>query len=478
MVLFVLCFDPILRWIDSLMSPINTFIFAYCDDLGLVCEDLVRTWAILKKVFFIVHRIAALELNVSKTQICILFLEKQAAIMDGILEIDPVVPRSAFKDYVKYLGICVGPGAHIVQWKEVIKSYLDTVAFLRSIDAGLATTISLYNVLAASKVSWIGSFVCPSDELLNLERKSLQRLTRGPWQSLTFELLTNLQTIGFPTQFQSLALNSVAGRARNGRHTLQDFDNCTDAFEHILPSDERGLAIWRPDRYDWVARSNLLQIKSAILEVEPAEFGGPEVVWKQSAITKHLRGTASSADHFPLFKRRLARFFEADVCHPWIDNIFSIYKKQGKAVKPCILSAHLFSVCNHWCTKRRFGLPASFCPFGCSDETDNIKHLLVCPCFKRAFLSSVGQNDLQISLGNILLFTGNSNSRLLTPVNIRFVLLYNYVCFRCFNCVRHGQPFGHRMIQHILKRLALHCHGMRKSIAWFRTHTITIDRAD
>ena len=310
------------------MSPIQTYIFGYCDDLGLVCKDLVRTWAILKKVFFIVTRIAALELNVSKTQICVLFLEQQQTIMDAIIQIDPVVPLSAFKDYVKYLGICIGPGAHLVQWQEVIKSYKETVAFLRGIDAGLISTITLYNILAASKASWIASFVAPSEELIILEKKSLQRLTRGPWQSIPYALLTNLKVIGFPCQFQSLSQNSVSARARNGMNTLLHFWDNWDLFQAILPSDER--VLW-PARGDWIFRSNLFQIFDAISTLQVAQFPGG--VWKQALIAKHLSKGANSSDHLPLFKRRFVRYFEADVCFPWIESVFKVYSTQCKAIK-------------------------------------------------------------------------------------------------------------------------------------------------
>ena len=54
MVLFTLAFDPIIRWICSVLSPFDCFVGAYCDDIGIVTNNLISTWTLLSKLFKLV----------------------------------------------------------------------------------------------------------------------------------------------------------------------------------------------------------------------------------------------------------------------------------------------------------------------------------------------------------------------------------------------------------------------------------------
>ena len=108
-----------------------------------------------------------------------------------------------FEDHLKYLGVFIGPGASLMCCSDVMNSYCECISFLRGIDAGLATTISLYNTLCASTCSWVGSFLPPSADLLILEGKSLQRMTHGPWNV-------------FPKQFLCIAIPHQHHEVRHG----------------------------------------------------------------------------------------------------------------------------------------------------------------------------------------------------------------------------------------------------------------------
>ena len=68
-----------------------------------------------------------------------------------------------------------------------------------------------------------------------------------------------------------------------------------------------------------------------------------------------------------------------------------------------------------------------------------------------------------------------NGDRKLSKKALRFVILYNYICFKCYNAIRHGQKLCRRLVTHMLKRLALHCCGMRKSIGLFRRDGVTIN---
>ena len=120
-----------------------------------------------------------------------------------------------------------------------------------------------------------------------------------------------------------------------------------------------------------------------------------------------------------------------------------------------------FTVCNHWCTSRRFGKLADVCPF-CDRDTDDIKHIVICPCFQRAFHKCLGQHDLHLTIENVLLFTRNNSP--LSSLCVRYCFLYIYAAFRSFNMCRHGDPLSDRLITHILKLLMLRCNSSRSFI--------------
>ncbi len=159
---------------------------------------------------------------------------------------DDSLSGGCFKDFLKYLGILVGPGARSEAWKEAQSKYEECVRFLRSIDAGFVSTIYLYNILAASVLSWVGSFYPPSDELLNFESYALQSLVHGPWNVFPKNLLLQLKLTGLPTQFQCVATNSLASRIRNSQTTSANFADTLRDVHDTLHSEDRNLRVNLP----------------------------------------------------------------------------------------------------------------------------------------------------------------------------------------------------------------------------------------
>ena len=71
-----------------------------------------------------------------KTQVLALQESETEFIYNAILAISPGFPRSAFQRFIKYLGVHIGPDSAAHQWTLPLTGYLDTVTFLRGIDAG------------------------------------------------------------------------------------------------------------------------------------------------------------------------------------------------------------------------------------------------------------------------------------------------------------------------------------------------------
>ena len=346
MVIFVICFDPILRWINSLLAPIGDFMFGYCDDVGIASRNLLISWPIIKKCFHIVGRISALWLNIGKTQCCIIFASKFTYIKGVLLEIDDSLMGACFADFVKYLGIHLGPGALAIAWDEAILKYQECAKFLSGIDAGFIPTIYLYNVLCVSITSWIGSFLPPSDKLLTLESKTLQRILRCPWNVFPKALLLQLKTLGLTTQYQSITVNSISSRVRNAHTTSDEFWRIASDIDNCLQSDERLLRIQVPS---WLSGCCITSMRDANVYVTSLGASlSPPVI--QSSITQHIQSSLPPFDLQPFFCKRIARLTNIEDID--YEHTIGSIRAIGKKFKPCFVSSYVLTIFNGWCTRR------------------------------------------------------------------------------------------------------------------------------
>ena len=466
MVIFVLCFDPILRWISSLLSPIGDHLFGYCDDVGIASQNMLRSWPIIQKCFMLVGKFSGLFLNVAKTKCCVIFGELMDHVADELREVDSSLTRNLFNDFVKYLGVYLGPGAEQVMWREAIVAYKECISFLRCIDAGFTSTISLYNVLGASIFSWIGSFAPPSQELLILEGKSLQRLTHGPWNVFPKRLLMSLKTIGYPTQFQCLESNSIAARTRNAKITSTNFQDLIAEVNAALTSGERLCNL--PDE-PWMKRSYLFALNDAVCHMRDKGFD-TSVAFSQSQVSKHLVDSEEVYEPVPFFRKRLGRFVAVDESQ--VESLIGRYKTIGKRFKPCILSSYVVMVLNGWCTKSRFGHVDEGCIFCANSCFGDIKHLIVCPTLQNVILDCLRQPHIFLTVEN--LFSFQYQDSYMGRAGQDFVSLYCYLAFRAFNAVRHGEALNKRLIRYFCKRLCFHCKHSRSLIRKYQFNRVDL----
>jgi hypothetical protein len=219
MQLFILAYDPLIRFIDRTLSPFNRILLPFCDDLALAVENIVESWSRVTSCFKIIKKIASLDLNNSKTQ----FLLTSHSTRDNdklqLLSADPRLCADQFLSAIKYLGIQVGLDCHSSNWENVISDYLSTSRFIASLDCGLLTKLSLYNMIAISKLSYVASFIPPNPAALRAENRALQLLCRGPWNAIPPALLKSVKAIGIPVQAVDLRILSIASRLRVAHST-------------------------------------------------------------------------------------------------------------------------------------------------------------------------------------------------------------------------------------------------------------------
>ena len=153
-----------------------------------------------------------------------------------------------------------------------------------------------------------------------------------------------------------------------------------------------------------------------------------------------------------------------------VEFLFQCYNTAGKKFKPCILSAHVFTVLNGWCTPRRFGKPNMLCPYCDFDLFQDISHLVVCPRFQNVCLTYLRQPHLYLTIDNLIKFR-RYGLELETSL-VSFCLLYSYISFRAYNFSRHGESLTPRLIAHICKHLSMRCSKSRALIRGLKTNHI------
>ena len=77
MQLFILAYDPLIRFIDRALSPIEHALFGYCDDLAVAASKLYAAWSLVVRCVVVITRISSLALNNDKTQfLCTSFITR------------------------------------------------------------------------------------------------------------------------------------------------------------------------------------------------------------------------------------------------------------------------------------------------------------------------------------------------------------------------------------------------------------------
>ena len=206
MQLFILGYDPLIRFISFSLGPTDHLLLPYCDDLALAVLDVVSAWSIIIRCFDIIRKIASLALNCDKTQFLLtddLHYEEDKR---AICNLDSIVTSAQFGRSIKYLGIFLGFDAMSLNWDAVCPDFVATAKFIGSLDCGLTTKISLYNMLAISKLSYVATFFPPTRAALLAENRAVQLVSKGPWNAFPPRRLSPSSCLGFPINAVTSAL--------------------------------------------------------------------------------------------------------------------------------------------------------------------------------------------------------------------------------------------------------------------------------
>ena len=444
MQLFVLAYDPLIRFIDRSLSPFDHIVLPFCDDLALAVSNVCESWGIIMRCFIIIEKVSSLRMNNEKTQFLLTSSSTSDHDKNSIMSIDSQVTEGQFLSAIKYLGIILGSDCVAHNWEMVISDYISTSRFIASLDCGLLTKISLYNMIAITKLSYVASFFPPNIAAIRAEKRALQLLCRGPWNAIPPNLLKSVKSIGIPSQATDLLTLSIASRIRVAQVTSHSVLRCNRELDALFNGFDIVL------KYLDYKVCNSTSIKSICLEynnfigINPLNAG--EHISQRTIYNKVASQSAPFS--FESFVSLKATRILGSVPCEWQVNCVVSRLRFASLKSAALTFTHIRTISNHWCTRSRFGAKNLGCLFSCGHETDAIKHTCICNSFWQAFFRVARIPPFLITLNRVTLFSDD-----LCPMDdheFRSLIIGLHICFLCFNSCRHGQSLSDRLVEHHL----------------------------
>ena len=443
MQLFILGYDPLIRFISAALSPVEHILLPYCDDLAVIVENVFLAWQILLKCFEIISKVSSLHINTDKTQFLLTSSTKELDAAN-IVNFDNSVSLDQFRSAIKYLGILIGTDCLDENWEQVLCDYLATSRFISSLDCGLLTKISLYNMLAIAKLSYVASFLPPNSAALKAENKALQCLCRGPWNAIPPNLLKSVKQIGMPSQAVDLTVLSIASKIRVAHETSQTVFARSAEIDSVYNGIDIVLIYLDYKLCNSTCIKTICTTYNDFVANRSLNVTG---VFSQKKVYNKLWGQRSPFCFKAFVSLKVHRILGTISSDSQLNRIIAAYLFSS-SISFALTFTHIRTISNHWCTKSRFQCKNQACAFACGHQTDNIRHSCACASFWAAFFRVACIAPFSISLSKIIVFCEDS-----VPINdheLHTILIGLHTCFLCFNACRHGMAFSDRLVQHHL----------------------------
>ena len=186
----------------------------------------------------------------------------------------------------------------------------------------------------------------------------------------------------------------------------------------------------------------------------------------QKNVYQSLLNSGDPFDVVSYLKRKLDMRFEIDdVISFDEDTVCSLvqsYRVCSKKFGFAVTFSHVRAVCNHWCTKSRFGNKSAGCAFGCGHPNDRIAHTLICPKFWELLFSFTHTDLIDLDLFDVLLLFHHYDNSFASLRSI--VLIGTHMCFLFYHACRHGKTFDRRLLQHHLSHYCRSHRNVAKAI--------------
>ena len=382
--LWILLFDPILRYMMQHFGP-STSLVAYADDIGLATSRMLDTLRMLITIINLIDKLAGLSMNWDKVVVIPLWTGASIADCENILR---ALPQHAHRLKVllagRYLGVLLGPEAHLSAWTETCIKIKERARRLRDLKLPFVPSIRLYNIFIATLPSHILQFHKPNGKLKQAITTTLATITATPHHSIPEQVYTRLQQLGFPIQVPHLERVSLATRSRAWITSCQ-FQDFPGKMEQALAHPD---ALLHFDRGWWLQHSVQAQVQEAADQVHPVRVLHPyrhlSPLPTQALLYKHLHSQAARTELIRAVATRIVRWVGPQEAEASACRAIQLLSSMKRIMPTFVCAAYLKTLMNAWPTPYRFGMAVD-CPFcGTEPAGAKIEHILACPAMRSA----------------------------------------------------------------------------------------------
>ena len=220
--------------------------------------------------------------------------------------------------------------------------FLTVSRFIGSLDCGIVTKISLYNMLAISKLSYVAAFLPPNRDILKVEKRALQLLLRGPWNAIPDGVVKNLKCLGLPVEARDLSIMSSASRIRVAASTSNAVKDLHSKCDRLMRKSDCVILRHLDDHFLHQSCLHHVVFQHSRFEQEFPQFVGQKV--SQKVAYQCLSGKRIPYDFKRLVSARLARYFPLESFESCIPSALGHYKSSHATLGFAPLSDNLQSL--------------------------------------------------------------------------------------------------------------------------------------
>jgi hypothetical protein len=353
--------------------------------------------------------------------------ETKRQIVDSV----PRLTKILIQNSGKYLGVHLGPGAAAVRWHSAKAKVWARCLDAKATNGGFFEALRHYHVYGVSVLCYLLQLLPANSDILSMERRAAQNLTRGPWHAIPGACLAALTDIGFPAEVRSLRLISQASMFRVSE-ACTNFNNLARSLA-VQPDDlEARLHPRTPEWHHESIMSGLVSNRTYVQSIVP-RFSVASAADLQARLFARLRALQPSP-WCTLFRRRLGRHLPSDEVQHLIVQLN--LRNANRLLPAKMVWSALKVVCNGLPTSRRLQeeiLPCRLCG---SVAGDCLEHLIHCAPMV-IFLTSFFPN-ISCLLGPVLGVSRSLLNRTLSDYEIIATVVGHDLLVHCISALHLG----------------------------------------
>ena len=365
---------------------------AWADDLALITDSAVTSLPQLERFFHELHLTTGLKLNISKTYLLPLVPSPPEDFRPLIFAHAPSWAGIQLTAAARYLGVYVGPQKGDLAWKGPVAKFQQRAQLWGRLGLGMTGTLHAFRVYVASVLLFVAQVQPLPSQYDNIERKALQALFPGPRGWITASCLRDLKALGNSTALLDVPATALAAKVRVARFEAQGrlaILQRTADLTTWLSRYTGGTLAHMHWLHTWASQCFARHIQQAVgaldLVMRTSPTKGPPLRegpgW-QMRCAGWLTTSSSGEAAWTHLRRRLDRWALMTLPGHRLAiatrNLYWLWRHG-----PARLGANfLRTLCNGWCTGRRFQLTCA-CRFGCGATEDSIEHYARCVTIRR-----------------------------------------------------------------------------------------------